>query len=59
MDVYSIITDKIIKLLEAEGVPWRRPWTSAGLPRNLISKQPYRGLNYFCFQLPNMCLRIG
>jgi antirestriction protein ArdC len=28
-------------------VPWRRPWSSTGLPRNLISKKPYRGINYF------------
>ncbi len=28
-------------------MPWRRPWTSAGLPRNLVSKKPYRGINHF------------
>jgi antirestriction protein ArdC len=47
MDVYQIITDKIINLLESGVVPWRRPWTSTGLPRNLISKKPYRGVNFF------------
>jgi len=47
MDVYQIITDKIINLLESGVVPWRRPWTSTGLPRNLVSKKPYRGINYF------------
>ena len=47
MDVYQIITDKIINLLENGVVPWRRPWTSTGLPRNLVSKKPYRGINYF------------
>ena len=47
MDIYAIVTDKIINLLEQGVVPWRRPWTSAGLPRNLISKKPYRGVNHF------------
>ena len=47
MDIYAIVTDKIINLLENGVVPWRRPWTSTGLPRNLVSKKPYRGINHF------------
>src|SRR6202162_775248 len=47
MDIYAIVTEKIINLLEQGVVPWRRPWTSAGLPRNLVSKKPYRGINHF------------
>ncbi|MGO9454556.1 MAG: ArdC family protein [Candidatus Binataceae bacterium] len=47
MDVYGIITEKIINLLEQGMVPWRRPWTSTGLARNLVSKKPYRGVNFF------------
>ena len=47
MDIYSIVTEKIIKLLESGVVPWPRPWTSTGLPRNLVSKKPYRGVNHF------------
>jgi antirestriction protein ArdC len=47
MDVYAIVTEKIISLLENGVVPWRRPWTSTGLPRNLITRKPYRGINYF------------
>ncbi len=47
MDVYAIVTEKIINLLEGGVVPWRRPWTSTGLPRNLVSKKPYRGINHF------------
>jgi antirestriction protein ArdC len=34
-------------MLENGIVPWRRPWTSTGLPRNLVSKKPYRGVNVF------------
>jgi len=33
MDIYAIVTDKIINLLEQGVVPWRRPWTATGLPR--------------------------
>jgi antirestriction protein ArdC len=47
MDVYGIVTEKIISMLENGIVPWRRPWTSTGLPRNLVSKKPYRGVNVF------------
>src|ERR1700692_2051672 len=47
MDVYGIVTEKIINLLEQGIVPWRRPWTSTGLPRNFVSKKPYRGINHF------------
>ncbi len=44
-DVYSIVTNKIIELLEAGTIPWRKPWTDAGLPMNLITKRHYRGIN--------------
>ncbi|MGO8843443.1 MAG: ArdC family protein [Methyloceanibacter sp.] len=47
MDVYAIITEKIVNLLEQGVVPWRRPWTLTGLPCNLVSKKPYRGINHF------------
>jgi len=47
-DVYTIITDKIIEQLERGTIPWRKPWiTSQGLPKNLISKKEYRGINLF------------
>ncbi len=47
MDVYAIVTEKIVNLLEQGIVPWRRPWSATGLPRNLVSKKPYRGINAF------------
>ena len=47
MDVYAIVTEKITDLLEQGVVPWRRPWTGGGLPRNIVSKKPYRGINHF------------
>src|ERR1700736_105570 len=47
MDTYAIVTEKIINLLEQGIVPWRRPWSATGLPRNVVSKKPYRGVNLF------------
>src|SRR5713226_3417825 len=44
VNVYEIISERIIKQLESGVAPWRKPW-SAKLPVNLISQKPYRGLN--------------
>ncbi len=44
-DVYALVTDRIIELLEAGTIPWRKPWTERGMPQNLISKRYYRGIN--------------
>lgn len=46
INVYEMVTDRIIKSLESGVVPWRVPWVSMG-PRNFISKKPYRGVNVF------------
>ena len=45
LDVYALITNRIIELLNSGTIPWRKPWTAAGLPRNLVSNRPYRGIN--------------
>jgi antirestriction protein ArdC len=44
--VPEIITESILKQMEQGVAPWRKPW-STSIPRNLISKKPYRGLNVF------------
>jgi antirestriction protein ArdC len=49
-DVYSIITERMISLLEAGTIPWQKPWRVSGngiLPTNYVSKKAYRGLNVF------------
>ncbi len=47
-EVYERITDRITALLTAGTVPWHKPWkATTGLPRNLVSKKPYRGINAF------------
>lgn len=48
VDVYSIVTDRIIDLLEQGVVPWHKPWAGGGtnqFPVNFVSKKAYRGLN--------------
>ena len=39
-DVYQIVTDRITALLSAGVVPWRKGWTTTGVPRNLVSGKP-------------------
>jgi antirestriction protein ArdC len=46
--VYEQITDRIISMLEKGTVPWQKPWNvQTGLPRNLVTKKAYRGINIF------------
>ncbi len=45
LDVYQLVTDRIIELLEAGTIPWQKPWDESGVPMNVISKRPYRGIN--------------
>lgn len=48
MDVYQIVTDRIISMLERGTIPWRKCWQAgSGMPRNLVSKKEYRGVNVF------------
>lgn len=47
-NVYEVITDRILKLLEQGTVPWHRPWGGdQHHPRNLASGKKYRGVNVF------------
>jgi antirestriction protein ArdC len=46
MNVFEVVTQKMIEKLEAGVVPWHMPWrTSVGRPCNLISGKEYRGIN--------------
>jgi antirestriction protein ArdC len=44
-DIYAIVTDKIINLLDRGIIPWRKPWHGRGAPCNLLTMRPYRGIN--------------
>ncbi len=48
VEICQQITERIKTLLAQGVVPWHKPWkASTGLPRNLITHQPYRGINVF------------
>lgn len=49
--VYEIITQQILERIEKGEIPWRRPWIGGGLPKNLISKKEYAGINPFLLNL--------
>ncbi len=53
--IYRMITERITDLLEHGVIPWRQPWSLQGLPANLISRRPYRGINVFVLS----CMRYG
>lgn len=51
---YDRITERIVSLLTQGTVPWHKPWhVKTGLPRNLISQKPYRGINVFLLMAMN------
>jgi antirestriction protein ArdC len=58
-EVYQMVTDRIVRLLESGTVPWHKPWKAGtSLPRNLITQKPYRGINVFllmsmCYESPH------
>jgi antirestriction protein ArdC len=51
---YDRITERIVSLLTQGTVPWHKPWAiQTGLPRNLITQKPYRGINVFLLMAMN------
>lgn len=51
MNVFEIVTDRIVKQLEAGTVPWRRGWTTSGNPNGMAvnwkTGKEYNGINRF------------
>jgi antirestriction protein ArdC len=45
LDVFNIITNRIIEQLETQFIPWQKPWSEGGHPQNLFSKRHYTGIN--------------
>ena len=46
MSIYQEVTDRIIKALGQDMVPWQRPWEGGnGMPHNLSTDHYYRGIN--------------
>ena len=53
-DVYQIVTDRIIGLLESGTVPWHTPWKGGNQwPQNFVSRKVYRGINLFLLNAAN------
>jgi antirestriction protein ArdC len=53
-DVYDIITDRVVALLEKGTVPWQKSWSgNEAMPQNLISRRSYRGVNVFLLHCMN------
>ena len=48
-DAHQEITDKVIAMIEAASDDWSKPWLTSslsnGMPTNIASKKPYRGIN--------------
>ena len=49
MNVYEIVTERILEALAKGVVPWRKPWRTE-TPKNMISGRAYRGVNIFLLQ---------
>ena len=47
--MYTIITERILALLENGVIPWQRPWRTgeAFWPKNMVSGKRYNGINAF------------
>lgn len=44
LNVYEIVTEKIMEQLQKGVIPWRKPWTNA-CAVNWVTQKPYRGIN--------------
>jgi antirestriction protein ArdC len=52
VDVYDVVTTKILTALENGTAPWQKPWDSVlGAPKSLSSGKHYRGVNAFLLGL--------
>ena len=66
IDVYQMVTDRIIGMLEQGEIPWDRPWTGAGrYAIKRASGEPYSILNQMLLGNPgeylsfNECKKLG
>lgn len=66
IDVYQMVTDRIIGMLEQGEIPWDKPWTGAGRwAIKRASGKPYSLLNQMLLGNPgeylsfNECKKLG
>lgn len=54
-DLYQTVTDNIIAAIEQGGdLPWVKPWTAQGGPRNGMTGRPYSGVNHLLLTIAGM-----
>lgn len=53
-DIYTEVTNTIIAALEQGVPPWICPWNDAGMPGNLVTGKPYRGINVIMLTIEMM-----
>jgi len=44
MNIYEVVTERILKKMEQGVIPWRKTWAT-GLPKSLTTGKEYRGMN--------------
>lgn len=47
MNVYEIVTQKVLDKIDQGTIPWRKPWGTYGRQRNYVTRRPYSGMNQF------------
>ena len=46
VDIYEVVTNRILEKMEQGQIPWQKPWDiKTGAPCNVLSGKPYRGIN--------------
>ena len=51
MNVYSIVTERILSTMAKGIIPWKRPWANMEFPKNYINRNQYRGINLFLLNM--------
>ena len=52
MDIYAVITDRMIQEMETGIIPWRKPWMAAGAAISHTTGKPYSLLNHMLLGKP-------
>ena len=52
MDIYAVVTDRIVAQLEAGQIPWHKPWVASGQAISRSTGKPYSLLNQMLLGQP-------
>ena len=52
MDIYAVVTDRIVAQLEAGQIPWHKPWVASGQAVSHSTGKPYSLLNQLLLGQP-------